>query len=427
MKKYGLIVAGGGLSGWAAAVCAAREGVKTLLIEQSNCLGGASSNCLVNPFMPYTTKIDGNKVTLCKGIFQDLTHRLRQFSARCDQACLPDEPLSVFNEEYLKIVLSRMLLESGAEVLLRSSIIQAAVEDGAVTKVKVFNKSGLRDFSADYYIDATGDADLTAMAGFSFRLGRDGDQLCQPMTLCFRIGNVDLEGYRQIKLQISPLYQEWKKAGKITNSREDVLIFSTLTEGVLHFNSTRVVKLNPTDAFDVTKAEMIAREQALELFLFLKENFHCFKNSHILSTAAQIGVRESRMIDGEYLLTGNDLRECKKFKDAIALGNYDIDIHNPEGEGTSHYFFPEGAYYTIPYRALIPKGSHNLLTVGRCISVDHEAQASIRIMPIVCCMGEAAGVAMALAKSSHTGVSQVDVSALREKLLQNGAELGLNL
>lgn len=420
MKKYDLIVAGGGFAGCAAAICAAREGLQVLLVEQANCLGGAPANCLVNPFMPYSTKINGEDTKLSKGLFSEITDRLTQFTQQYDTALRGN----TFNEEYLKIILARMAQEAGVELLFRSYISDVTMDGNTVTSVTVSNKSGNIKLKADYFIDATGDADLTAMAGFPFRLGRDEDGLCQPMTLCFRIGNIDIDGFRQARPQITPLYQEWKKLGKIKNPREDVLIFDTLTEGVLHFNSTRVVKLNPTDAFDLTKAEIMAREQALELFLFLRENFDCFKNSHLLSTAAQIGVRESRMIDGEYVLTGEDLVSCRKFEDAIALGNYDIDIHNPEGEGTSHYYFKEGEYYTIPYRSLIPKNSRNLLTAGRCISVDHEAQASIRIMPIVCCLGEAAGFAIALAKAANGGVSEIDIKKLQEKLLQNGAELG---
>lgn len=420
MQKYDLIVAGGGLAGCAAAICAAREGLQVLLVEQANCLGGAPANCLVIPFMPYYTKIDGKRTDLSKGLFREITNNLTEFSRQYDTALKGD----TFNEEYLKIVLTRMVQESGAKLLLRSYISDVEMNGKTITSITVSGKSGNLKLKADYFIDATGDADVTAMAGFPFRLGREKDSLCQPMTLCFRIGNIDMDGYRKVSSQITPLYQEWKRLGKIKNPREDVLIFHTLTEGVLHFNTTRIVKLNPTDVFDLTEAEIMAREQALELFLFLKENFDCFKNSHMLSTATQIGVRESRMIDGEYILTGDDLVSCKKFKDVIALGNYDLDIHNPEGAGTSHYYFKNGEYYTIPYRTLIPKGAENLLTAGRCISVDHRAQASIRIMPIVCCLGEAAGTAISLAKVANSNVREISIEKLQEKLLQNGAELG---
>ena len=145
------------------------------------------------------------------------------------------------------------------------------------------------------------------------------------------------------------------------------------------------------------------------------------KNAQLLMTAAEIGVRESRMIEGEYILTQEDLVSCVKFEDSITACNYDIDIHNPAGAGTSHYYFPNGEYYTVPYRCLTPKGTTNLLTAGRCISSTHEAQASYRIMPTCVTLGEAAGTAAALAKKSECGVKEIDVKKLQEILVKNGA------
>ena len=145
-----------------------------------------------------------------------------------------------------------------------------------------------------------------------------------------------------------------------------------------------------------------------------------------MMTAEEIGVRESRMLDGAYRLTGKDLVDCVKFDDAIAAGNYDIDIHNPEGSGTSHYYFPAGTWYTIPYRSLTPKAedAKNLLVAGRAISVDHEAQASIRIMPICCTTGEAAGVAAAVSIDEGVSVQEVLVKKVQEILKTNGGFIG---
>jgi hypothetical protein len=128
---------------------------------------------------------------------------------------------------------------------------------------------------------------------------------------------------------------------------------------------------------------MIAREQMFEMYHFLKEHVPGFENSQLIYSAGEIGVRESRKIVGEYVLTQEDLVACTKFPDRIAAGNYDIDIHNPAGSGTSHYYFAPGTWYTIPYRSLLPLEADNLLVAGRCISATHEAQASIRILPIV--------------------------------------------
>lgn len=419
MKKYNLAVLGGGFAGVAAAISAARSGLSVLLVERGNCLGGAAVNGLVNPFMPNVTKTPDYQVmekhSLSQGLFLEIVEELRKLNAV--RGAVPTE----FHEEYLKIVLNRMVLGAGAELLFHSYLFEAQAEGGRIQSVTVANKSGRQRIEADYFIDATGDADLAALAGCPYRVGRERDGLCQPMTLCFRVANVDIDKYKASRPMINDLYKKMRAEGKIKNVREDVLIFHNLVGNVLHFNSTRVVKHNPVDAFDLTRAEIDAREQVLELFTFMRENIDGFQNSDLVMTATAIGVRESRMIDGEYVLTGEDLVACKRFEDSIALGNYDIDIHNPEGSGTSHYYFPEGKYYTIPYRSLVPLGVSNLLVAGRCVSATHEAQASIRIMPIVCCLGEAAGTAVAVAAGDGSPMNRVDVKKLQERLKAQGA------
>lgn len=425
MKKYDIAVIGGGFAGTAAAIAAAREGAEVILVEKGNCLGGAACSALVNPFMPYWTDADDKKTVLSRGIFEKILSRMKELEKEISGKTYPEgHCLTMFHEEYLKIVLNRMVAEAGAEVLFHSSLTGADCEEGEVKSVTLSGKSGNHELFADYFIDATGDADLTFMSGFPCRLGRDGDSLCQPMTLCFRVSGVDKDKFRAMPREnMNELYKRFQSEGKIKNPREDVLIFNNIADGVFHFNSTRVVKLNPTDPFDLTKAELEAREQTLELFLFMKNNIPGFENSHLLMTASEIGVRESRMIDGEYLLTGDDLKSLKKFDDAIAYGCYSIDIHNPEGTGTTLYHFGKGEYYSIPYRALIPKGAVNLLTAGRCISADHTAQSAIRIMPTVCCIGEAAGAAAAAALRSKCPVGKTDVSELLAVLKKNGAAI----
>lgn len=421
MKEYDLAVIGGGFAGVAAAISAARAGISVLLVEKSNSLGGAASVNLVNPFMPNRTKLteDGEKkdFDLSQGLFAEIVDQL------LSKAVFEKTPACAFSEEYLKLILSRMAIDAGVDLLFHSYLIGAKARNNRVDSVSVANKSGIQDIEANYFIDATGDADLAVMAGFPYRLGRESDGLCQPMTLCFRVVNVDREKFEKSRHKMNELYNEFKEQGRIKNPREDILVFSGIVDNMLHFNSTRIIRRNPVDAFDLTKAEIEAREQVFELFDFLKKNIDGFQKANIISTASEIGVRESRMIDGEYILTGDDLVECRTFEDSIALGNYDIDIHNPEGSGTSHYYFPEGKYYTVPYRTLIPKASKNLLVAGRCISVTHEAQASIRIMPIVCCLGEAAGTAASIAEKTNAYVGEIDVQLLRKKLKEQGAVL----
>ncbi|MBO5269665.1 MAG: FAD-dependent oxidoreductase, partial [Clostridia bacterium] len=390
---YEVIVVGGGFSGTAAAIAAAREGREVLLIEKYNSLGGAAVFDLVNPFMRYWTYSEGRKekIMLSCGLFSEIVERLEAMGGFAENT-----NRTRFSEEHLKLLLNRMAAESGVKLLYQTYLCGAETEDGRITSITVSNVSGSTALTADCYIDATGDANLAMLAGFPYRVGRESDGLCQPMTLCFRVGDVDPDKFLEEKAEITPLYKKLQAEGKILNPREDVLVFRTLTPSVLHFNTTRVVKLDPTDAEDVTRAEIIAREQVFEMMAFLRDNFESFRNATLLSTGIQIGARESRMIDGEYVLTKDDLLSTRRFDDSIAVCNYDIDIHSPDGAGTSHYYFPDGTYYTIPYRCLVPKGAKNLLVTGRCVSADHDAQASLRIMPTCATLGEAAGVAAAL-------------------------------
>jgi len=412
MKKYDVAVIGGGFAGTAAAIAAARGGAKVLIIEKGNSLGGAAVNGLVNPFMPYKTEINGEKVSLSAGIFSEIHKKLEERGAMMKET---------FLEEELKYILNETVLEAGVELLFHASLFEVGRDGDRITSVSLATKCGVIRIEADYFIDATGDAQLSYLADCPTVLGREPDHLCQPMTLCFRVGNADVEKFFESRPALQEEYKKHLAAGEFINPRENILVFKTPVPNVLHFNTTRVVKKNPTDPFDVTEAEIIARRQVYEIYDFMKKHAAGLEDSFLMMTAAEIGVRESRMIVGDYVLTEADCKNCVKFEDGIAACNYDIDIHNPEGTGTSHYYFGPGEYYTIPYRSLIPKGASNMLVAGRCISSDHGAQASYRIMPVVCCIGEAAGSAVGLAVKEGVPVRSVDVEKLRAHLKQNGA------
>lgn len=420
-NKFDIIVAGGGFAGTCAAIAAAREGKNVLLIEKFNCLGGAACFDLVNPFMRYykKQKNDENKWIfekfLSDGIFTEIRKEMEDIGGT--------KGLTILDSECLKLVLNRLCIKSGVNILFNSLIIGAEIEENIIKSINVSSSGYIYSFFADIFIDATGDGNLAFLSGCNYRLGRDNDNLCQPMTLCFRLANVDEKLYKEQQPKINPLYDQYRKEGKIKNPRENVLIFETCHNGILHFNTTRVCGCNPTDAFEVTKAEIEAREQVFEMISFLKENFSAFKNAELISTGMQIGARESRMIDGLYCLTEDDVVSYRKFDDGIAACNYDIDIHSPDGTGTYIYLFPASEYYTIPYRCLVSKDIDNLLTAGRCICATHEAQSSFRIMPTCASIGEAAGVAASMCKEYNLEPKDIDIQSLREKLRKNGANV----
>lgn len=407
MKNYDVIVVGGGFAGVAAAISAARGGAGVLLCERTGALGGAASNCLVNPFMRNWTTVDGKRLDLSAGIFLQILDEMERRGAMWKET---------FLEEELKIVLEEMAQEAGVTLLYHAELYDVKRLNGRISELVFSTRGGTLTVTGRQFIDATGDAQLSFLAGCETVQGRREDGLCQPMTLVFRVADVDVDAFFKGYSRLVSEYNEAQSRGEIKNPRENILVFKYPIKNVLHFNTTRIIKLSPTDPFEITRAEIEGRAQVKEMFEFLKAHADGFENAYLMMTAAEIGVRESRMIVGEHVLTGQECLNCTRFEDAIAACNYEVDIHNPEGSGTEIHYFKAGTFYTIPYRCLVPKGESNLLVAGRCISADHVSQASLRIMPTVCSIGEAAGTAAAMAVKEGVDVGSVNVARLREAL-----------
>ena len=417
--KFDVIVVGGGFAGSFAAIEASRHGADGLLIEKYNCLGGAPAFALVSPFMGFRTKMpDGEMKNLAGELFLEI---IRDAKAIAGAPTPPTvETLTLFDEEAMKLALVRKALSSGVNLLFDTNVISVNSENGTIRSITAICKAVKMEFEADTFIDATGDAELSTLAGCKCEVGRSEDGLCQPMTLCFRVGGVEKEKYLKAKPLLNKIYKEWQNAGKIKNPRENVLCFPNYNDGVIHFNTTRVVRKSPTDPFAITEAEIEAREQVYEMMNFLREAVDGFQNARLLSTALQIGIRESRRVIGDYVLSEEDLLSLSRFDDAIAVSNYAIDIHNPGGAGTVLKEFGAGEWYEIPYRCLTPLGMNNLLVAGRCISSTHEAQASYRIMPFCAELGQAAGCAAAVAKKCGKTVRNVNIGEVRKILRSEG-------
>ena len=347
---------------------------------------------------------------LVGGIFQEMLHRL---SAKGGFSC--ERQRNAFDPEALKAVADEMCLEAGVELRLHTLVTQAEVQGGRIASVTTESKSGREACSAAVYIDCTGDADLAYSAGVPCDIGREKDGLTQPMTLNFRMANVDVEAMPS-RAEINRLYDAAKAEGRVNCPRENVLLFYALQPDVVHFNTTRVTGKSGVDARDLTAAEMEARRQTQDLVRFLISEVSGFERAYLQQTAAQIGVRESRRIRGEYTLTADDVLGARKFADGIARSSYPVDIHSPTGSGTDIREVPEGDHYEIPYRCLVPVGIGNLLVAGRCVSATHEAQASLRVMPQCFAMGEAAGVAAALAIEQSIPPGEVAPDELRRAL-----------
>jgi len=407
-----VVVVGGGVAGVAAAVSAARCGVETLLIERYGFLGGTATASSVRVFMNFYLK----SKPLVGGIMLEVIERLEGLGGY-------DRRSKVFDPELMKVVLEDMALESGVKLLYHTEFIDVVMQGNVLRGVVIHNKAGTQLVMSKVVVDATGDGDVAVAAGCPYKMGRDVDGLTQPMTLIFELANVK-EEFMPSNDVLNSEFERVKRSGKLDIPRENVLWFKTPYKGLIFFNTTRIVRVNGTDPDDLTKAEIEGRRQMLSFVSWLKKTFpKAFGDSYIAKSGPQIGVRETRRIVGEYVLTEDDVLSAKKFPDTVCRANYPIDIHNPLGEGTVIKHPPRGDYYEIPYRCLVPKSVENLLVTGRCISATHEALAAIRIMPTCIGLGQAAGVAAALSVKLGVRPRYLSVELLRETLKEQGAIL----
>jgi len=408
-----ILVAGGGPAGLSAAVASARNGADTLLVERYGFVGGMATAGLVNPYMTYWA----GEEQIIHGIHQEIIDRLSALGAY-GKGCR-----TAFDPEAWKFVADRMCEEAGVRVLFHTFLMDATLEDSHIISVGLCGKSGKETATARIYIDATGDADLAFLAGAQTCKGREEDGLTQPMTLNFRVCNVDTERIPSAE-ERNRIFQKAKAEGRLTCPRENILMFPTTRNGEVHFNQTRITRVDGTSSEDLSRAEIEGRRQAWEFLEFLRRDVPGFEEAEILVSGPQVGVRETRRVVGEYVLTREDILGARKFDDCIARGSYSIDIHNPTGEGTIIERLKPGESYDIPYRCLVPLGIENLLVAGRPISATHEAHSSIRIMPICIATGQAAGTAAALCSKINVQPRRLDVRLLQSVLREQGANLG---
>jgi len=414
-----VIVVGGGPGGIGAAVTAARAGARTLLIERYGCLGGMASAGEVHPFMP--NHVDGK--CLDRPVYVEWVRAMRQYLPP-DAAGEPTEEVATAGDRAISkdaamLAAEDLCLDAGVELLYHHQLADVVTVDSAIAALVLFSKSRYTAAEAECYVDCTGDADLAARAGCEIELGGPTGH-CQPMTLCFKLAGIDRERLPS-RGEISRLYDEAKARGEIDCPREDVLIFDWLRDDVLHFNTTRVVHKLGTDGVELSAAEVEARRQLREYLAFFRKHVPGFEGCWVYSVAHHIGVRETRRVRGRAYLTRDDFVAARKFPDAVARVRYNIDIHNPDGTGTEHLRLPEGEWYEIPYGCLVPNGTDNLLVGGRPISVDHAVHSSMRVMPPACSVGQAAGLAAAMAARRGCPPAELNGVEVRRKLVKMGA------
>ncbi|MBF2053537.1 MAG: FAD-dependent oxidoreductase [Candidatus Sericytochromatia bacterium] len=447
LARCDVLVVGGGSAGAAAAIAAARSGARTLLVEQQGFLGGTSTGALVAPMMANHLQ----KQPLNQGIYLEV---LEQLLATGDADIYKDGNAGWFNPEMLKITLESLAVEAGVDIWFHTWLADALVRDGVLRGAIVETKAGRGVIEASCCIDASGDADLAFRAGVPMVVGRADDGQNQPMALRFNLGHVDLQRAMQYFAELGefewtdssrnpdiPLWTTactWDKswplspvfAQAVANgdlSEDDAAYFQIFTlpgrPGEVAFNCPRLDGI--TDALDPherNKVQLQGKQRILKLWRFCRRYLPGFEHSYIAQIAPMIGVRESRRIVGEYVLTSDDFFAARKFEDAIARNNYPIDIHARDKKGGLH-FMAQGDYHEIPFRCLVPLQVENLLVAGRCLSADFAAQGAVRIIPNCYAMGQAAGVAAALATQQALSPRALPPALLRQHLnWMNGEE-----
>lgn len=414
--RYDVVIAGGGPAGIAAALESARSGAKTALLERYGVLGGNMTMGCVGPLLG----------SIAKGtIVQEIENELGVIFGRS------------IDVEYAKYVFVRMLTQAGVDIYYQTLLTDVDVRDETIVSATAVGKCGAYDFHAKIYIDATGDGDLAYYAGCPYQIGRAGDALVQPASLMFVISGIDPaqkltcehEEHHTVMSNGRDYLQLCKDAcasGELPPSVNIVRLYLMPNPGERMVNATQSNGVDPFRAEDLQQAELELRSQIELVMKFLRKNVPGFEQVQIKAGANTLGVRESRRILGDYVLTDTDIISGRTFQDvAVHYANFPIDIHNPSGAGQSETEgCPYGARpYDIPFACMRPLGVNNLFTAGRCISGTHRSHASYRVMRICMAMGQAAGSAAAFAAVNGLGTRQVDYSEVQRRLTEKGVQL----
>lgn len=411
-----VMVCGAGCAGVVAALASARRGVKTLLIERAGFAGGIITTVGL-PFFDGIARKSDRKI-MQRGIALELLSRSGVCKAS-DEFVYAHNP-TIRSIERFKILLDEMMQsEPKLQVLFHSFVAGIEMKGDRIDQVVVANKGGLQRFRPNTVVDCTGDGDVAAWSGAPFETWPE----YMPMTLHFRIGNV--EDNPQLRGKAKDVVVAAHKEGRLKNYYGPGMSFM-FAKNELYFHAIRV-NGDPLDPEDLTRCEMQGRRDAWTMYELWKEKVPGFENSHYVMSGPYIGIRESRRITGQHVLSENDIKEQRKFPDAVATGTWYLDLHpnyattgsanvKPGGLGGLDGFQPD--HYDIPYRSLLPKKVSNLLVAGRCHSATRLAQSSSRVNATAMFMGQAAGTAAAMSVEMRKNVQEVDGVKVRAALDQ---------
>ena len=431
--SFDVIVVGAGPAGCAAAIAAAEEGRRVLLLERNCTPGGMGTAALIPAWCPFS---DGQR-QIHRGIAGRILAQSLAGTPHLPPTKLDWIPIP---HEHLKQVYDQELARAGVEVRYETFVVDALRTQRRITTLLTTDKRGLRALQASIYIDATGDADLITRVGHPVHKGDDDGGELMPATLCFVLANV--KGFEegrwpsyQADATGQTVIQRMRADTRFTAIPDEHLVGMWIGPGCMAFNAGHIYVVDPTDpasmARGLTEGRHLAQVYQRALATYLPESFaHAF----LASTGSVLGIRETRRIVADYELTTDDYLARRSFPDDIARNAYFLDQHPRRAEGatdagwvqrvhSSGEKYKPGESHGIPYRSLCPRDLDNVLVAGRCIGTDRAVNGSVRVMPVCLNTGEAAGVAASLACTCSADIRGFDVQQLRSRLLARGAYL----
>lgn len=437
-KKYDVIVVGGGSAGVSAAIASARIGSKTLLLEKHSIFGGTNTRSLVGPITSFLGE-EGTQIV--DGIPQEIIERLIEQKGSLGHITDPIDfchSLTPVNFKQMQLVLFKMLREQeNLEITLNTVVKDTIVKTNKVTCLVCENETRTFTVDADVIVDASGDANVVALASDDYEFGRKRDGNVQPMSMLFTCRGVDLEqirkdvakdpsnftvdkkiqqGKRMTYVAISGYFNEVKNSQDFPLDRDRLLFFQGMNEDEIVINTTRIYVYAKKTMNEYVQE---GQQQVYELFAWVKKNIPAFKDAYV-SDIGEIGVRESRRIIGDIQLSDEDVLLGREQVDSIAIGSYPVDIHSPDSKGMEFLENNRAHDFEISYRMLLPKTLHNVITAGRSISATHAAHAASRVSATCMAVGQAAGVAAALVASQKILTRELNYRELKEKILLIG-------
>ena len=412
--EYDVIVAGSGPAGVSAAIKAGRMGMKTLIVEWANSIGGISTSGMMSHFTG----------SVASPLYTEILTRMANMN-EVDTGKIK----AYINPENLKAIYLDMLRDAGVDILLYTFVCGVEMDGNRVCGIITESKSGRRVFRAKAFIDGTGDGDVAAFAGVEYYKGRESDGKMQPCTLMFKVAGVDMS--RAVLLgSFESTYQTEKgelqalAKANIPYPAGHFLVYESPIPGIVTCNMTNCTDIDGTLAEDLTKAEIVCRGQMPAILKYLREFVPGFENCYIISAASLMGIRETRHFKGVYTLNENDILEARRFDDWVVEGaHFNFDVHNLTGAGLDKtgvqhkWTQPKG--YTIPYGCLLPEKIDGLLLSGRNISGTHIAHSNYRVMPICVGIGAAGGAAAAIAIRKGIELREVDPHEIQDALNHN--------